>query len=166
MSCSLQYAKRTKSGCYSVKVENAAITADSTSFAPESSVVNSMSRCMSIISLSICLGCLRRYRAGLNHSARSDDAPERQNGTTRWCVHSHILKLCIISIFLIQLTFVVFVGCVTCDTSLQLIVGVLNRGEGFPCPMEVRLKVARGPGGAGSDDEPQPRLIQRAQVRC
>ena len=59
-----------------------------------------------------------------------------------------------------------FVGCVTCDTSLQLIVGVLNRGEGFPCPMEVRLKVARGPGGAGSDDELQPRLIQHAQVRC
>ena len=33
-----------------------------------------------------------------------------------------------------------FVGCVTCDTSLQLIAGVLNRGEGVPCPMEVRLQ--------------------------
>ena len=39
-------------------------------------------------------------------------------------------------------------------------------GEGVPVPVEVGLQVARGPGGAGPDDEPQPRLIQRTQVRC
>ena len=38
-------------------------------------------------------------------------------------------------------------------------------GGGVPVPVEVGLQVAWGPGGAGPDDEPQPRLIQRTQVR-
>ena len=38
--------------------------------------------------------------------------------------------------------------------------------EGVAFPVEVGLQVAWGPGGAGADDEPQPRLIQRTQVRC
>lgn len=37
-------------------------------------------------------------------------------------------------------------------------------GGSVPVPVEVRLQVARCPGGAGADDEPQPRLIQRRQV--
>ena len=36
--------------------------------------------------------------------------------------------------------------------------------EGVPVPVEVGLQVAWGPGGAGADDEPQPRLIQGRQV--
>ena len=36
--------------------------------------------------------------------------------------------------------------------------------EGVPVPVEVGLQVAWGPGGAGPDDEPQPRLIQSRQV--
>ena len=37
-------------------------------------------------------------------------------------------------------------------------------GGGVPVPVEVGLQVAWGPGGAGADDEPQPRLIQGRQV--
>ena len=37
-------------------------------------------------------------------------------------------------------------------------------GEGVPVPVEVGLQVAWGPGGAGADDEPQPRLVQGRQV--
>ena len=36
--------------------------------------------------------------------------------------------------------------------------------EGVPVPVEVGLQVAWGPGGAGADDEPQPRLVQGRQV--
>ena len=41
----------------------------------------------------------------------------------------------------------------------------LTVGEGVAPPMEVGFQVPRGPGGAGSDDEPRVRLVQRAQVR-
>ena len=37
-------------------------------------------------------------------------------------------------------------------------------GEGVPVPVEVGLQVAWGPGGAGADDEPQPRVVQGCQV--
>lgn len=37
-------------------------------------------------------------------------------------------------------------------------------GGGVPVPVEVGLQIPRGPGGAGADDEPQPRLIQGRQV--
>ena len=37
-------------------------------------------------------------------------------------------------------------------------------GEGVPVPVEVGLQVAWGPGGAGADDEPQPRVVQGRQV--
>ena len=36
--------------------------------------------------------------------------------------------------------------------------------EGVPVPVEVGLQVAWGPGGAGADDEPQPRVVQGRQV--
>ena len=39
-------------------------------------------------------------------------------------------------------------------------------GEGVPGPVEVGLKVAWGPGGAGPDDEPQPGVIQGREVGC
>ena len=45
-------------------------------------------------------------------------------------------------------------------------VNELPVGEDVPVPVEVGLQVARGPGDAGPDDEPQPRLIQRRQVGC
>ena len=37
-------------------------------------------------------------------------------------------------------------------------------GEGVTFPAEMGFQIPRGPGGAGPDDEPQPRLIQRRQV--
>ena len=37
-------------------------------------------------------------------------------------------------------------------------------GEGVAFPVEVRLQVAWGPGGAGADDEPQPSVVQGRQV--
>ena len=37
-------------------------------------------------------------------------------------------------------------------------------GGGVPVPVEVGLQVAWGPGGAGADDEPQPRVVQGRQV--
>ena len=40
----------------------------------------------------------------------------------------------------------------------------LTVGGGIAFPVEVRLQVAWGPGGAGPDDEPQPRLVQGRQV--
>ena len=40
----------------------------------------------------------------------------------------------------------------------------LSIGEGVTFPAEMGLQIRRGPGGAGPDDEPQPRLIQRRQV--
>ena len=37
-------------------------------------------------------------------------------------------------------------------------------GEGVTFPAKMGIQIPRGPGGAGPDDEPQPRLIQRRQV--
>ena len=42
----------------------------------------------------------------------------------------------------------------------------LTVGEGVAFPVEVGLQVPGGADLAGADDEPQPRLIQRTQVRC
>ena len=39
-------------------------------------------------------------------------------------------------------------------------------GEGVPTPVEVGLQIPWGPDLSGPDNEPQPRLIQRTQVRC
>ena len=43
-------------------------------------------------------------------------------------------------------------------------VNELPISEGVPAPVEVGLQVARGPGSAGPDNEPQLRLIQGRQV--
>ena len=45
-----------------------------------------------------------------------------------------------------------------------MVPGDLTVGGGVPVPVEVGLQVAWGAGGAGPDDEPQPRLIQRLEV--
>ena len=45
-------------------------------------------------------------------------------------------------------------------------VNELPVGEGVPVPVEVGLQVARGPGGAGPDNEPQPGVIQGREIGC